>query len=176
MGVHHTHHVKLAAHDRRLLADLVQQHGARLYAYVRRTYGNEHDAEDTVAEAFVRAAENIATLKTMDRPEFYLLTIVRNLCRDRYRRTRPVRLVDEGELTGPLEPEREPVTSSDESEALRTAVAALPVHLREVVVLRLSTDLKFEEIARLLGVPLGTALSRMHSAVRRLRQVLGVTV
>ena len=61
----------------------------------------------------------------------------------------------------------------EQSRFLRAAVAALPEKLREVVVLRLSTDLRFEEIADLLQIPLGTALSRMHAALQDLRKRLG---
>ena len=52
-------------------------------------------------------------------------------------------------------------------------MAELPESLREIVVLRLASGLKFEEIAELLHIPLGTALSRMHAAIQRLREMLG---
>ena len=69
-----------------------------------------------------------------------------------------------------------PAAAAEEDErrrALRAAVEALPEHLREIVVLRLSGELRFEDIAELLQIPLGTALSRMHAAVERLREMLG---
>jgi len=65
------------------------------------------------------------------------------------------------------------VADGEEQQRLLAAVAGLTQAQREVVVLRLSAELKFAEIADLLHVPLGTALSRMHAAVRQLRRELG---
>ena len=53
------------------------------------------------------------------------------------------------------------------------AIERLPEAQREIVVLRLTAELKFEEIAEMLAIPLGTALSRMNSALARLRKELG---
>jgi RNA polymerase sigma-70 factor (ECF subfamily) len=162
----------LAPEERTLLEGLVRDLGPRLAAYVHRVYGLRHEAEDIVAEAFCRAVQNIAALRASERQDLYLLTTVRNLCRDRFRRNRP-------ESTPPDILEERPARegagvepSAEELEALRAAVARLPENQREVVVLRLSTGLKFEEIAAVLHVPLGTALSRMHGAVQALRGML----
>jgi RNA polymerase sigma-70 factor (ECF subfamily) len=165
----------LTAEDRTLVDALVAELGPRLLAYVRRVYANAQDAEDIVAETFCRAASNAAALRASGRRDLYLLTIARNLCRDGYRRQRPRAIADE-RLRG--EPDRAagPAAAAEEDErrrALRAAVEALPEHLREIVVLRLSGELRFEDIAELLQIPLGTALSRMHAAVERLREMLG---
>lgn len=162
----------LTADDRRLLAALVQDMGPRLLAYVRRVYGNV-EADDIVAETFCRAAQNVQALRASERRDLYVLTIARNLCRDAFRRARPVRGADTLERydAGCVGPDEE-VARSEQVGLLRAAVAALPENLREIVVLRLSSGLKFEEIAQLLQMPLGTALSRMHQAVEVLRDQL----
>jgi RNA polymerase sigma-70 factor (ECF subfamily) len=164
----------LSADERRLVDGLVEKCGARLLAYVRRVHGSRLDAEDIVAETYCRAAANIEALGRCERPDLYLLTIARNLCRDRYRRPGEQSL-DPQELDHPAgiaEP-IDSTTSSEQRDALRNAVASLPETLREVVTLRLSTDLKFQEIADLLELPLGTVLSRMHTAMNRLKEELG---
>lgn len=161
--------------ERDLLDGLVRDVAPRLMAYVRRVYGNPHEAEDIVAEAFCRAAQNIKRLQESDRPDLYLITTTRNLCRDRFRRRRPT-LVPSEQLDQRGETKARPgdiVHQDETATALRAAVAELPEPLREVVVLRLSGDLKFDEIARMLDIPLGTALSRMHSAVAKLRERIG---
>jgi RNA polymerase sigma-70 factor (ECF subfamily) len=127
-----------------------------------------------VAESFCRAAANVQALRQCDRHDLYLLTIARNLCRDRFRR-RAVATDDEPLDDCPDDTPR-PDESAEHAERRRKLIAAveqLPEALREVVALRLGSGLKFEEIAELLGAPLGTVLSRMHSAVQRLRQHLG---
>ncbi len=159
--------------ERTLLEELVLEFGPRLLAFVRRSYGLMHDAEDIVAETFCRAAQNMAAVRASERRDLYLLVIARNLCRDRFRRRRPKAMSPEQleEYVRPAEQD-EPLEATEEKTVLRAAVARLPEGLREVVVLRLSTNLKFEEIAALLRIPLGTVLSRMHAAVQSLKETL----
>lgn len=151
----------------------VTQFGPRLLAYARQLTAPQ-DAEDIVAETFCRAAQNLAAMRSSGRPDLYLLTTARNLCRDRFRR-RPAQTVSAERIDQSPHPGAGPAVCAARQEhqrALRDAVAALPEPLREVVVLRTTVGLKFEEIAGLLHVPLGTALSRMHTAIGRLRQKL----
>lgn len=166
---------RLSADERSLLERLVGELGPRLLAYVRRTYGGGPEAEDIVAEAFCRAAANITALRASQRRDLYMLTIARNLCRDRFRRSRPTVPADEHVQRGPgasTDPQ-ESLAKRERLNQLREAIAGLPEPVREVVVLRLSTDLKFEEISEVLHIPLGTALSRMHAALEHLRKMLG---
>ena len=167
----------LTADERALLDQLLVDFGPRILAYVHRTYGWQGDAEDIVAETFYRAARNITALRTSDRADLYLLIIARNLCRDRFRRSRHNTLSEDylqGQPDRVAEP-HENLARTEELASLRAGVAALPENLREIVVLRLSTGLKFEELADLLKVPLGTVLSRMHAAVKRLREIVDRT-
>lgn len=160
--------------DRSQLDALVRSMGPRLLGYARRVLGSDDVAEDVVAETFCRAAENIASLRAADRPDLYLIAVVRNLCRDRWRRRQPDNLPDE-RLDRWADDTRAPdgaVTEVEELAALRQAVDALPPTLREIVVLRVSVGLTFEEASKLLQIPLGTALSRMHAATLKLREVL----
>jgi RNA polymerase sigma-70 factor (ECF subfamily) len=113
-----------------------------------------------------------------DRRDFYLLTIARNYCRDALRRNRPENAPAE-QLD--LQPDggEPPVDAIEHIELhgeLRRAVAALPDAQRELVALRMSAGLTFQEIADLLQIPLATALSRMHAALQRLRSTLGAAV
>lgn len=160
--------------ERAMLDALVRETGPRLTAYVRRAYGRIVDVEEVVAETFARAAARIESLRTCDRQDLYLLRIARNLCLDGFRRSKPESATDEFINTRPadsLEP-REQVEQIERARMLRQAVSELPDAQREMVVLRASAGLKFEEIAELLEIPLGTALSRMHAALRRLKNRL----
>lgn len=176
MGVRQRVRGSLVGDERALLDELVHELGPRLLAYVRRVYVDAHEAEDIVAETFCRAASNMKALSQSERRDLYVLTIARNLCRDRFRRQRidyvPAERLEQ--QPGRLDRPDQTVAQDEQTHALRAAVAALPENLREIVVLRLSSDLKFEQIAELLGIPLGTALSRMHNATQRLKRALGV--
>ena len=164
----------LSADQRAVLESLLAEVGPRLLAYVRKAFGSSVDAEEIVAETFARAADNIASLVRSDRKDLYLLTVARNLCRDAFRRRRPDLVSDERLRSQPAAgstPVEQSVAAED-LQRLRDAVDRLPQAQREVVVLRLSAELKFEEIAELLEIPLGTALSRMNAAMRHLRKDL----
>ena len=163
----------LNADDRALLEALLHEMGARLLAYVRRAFGRRLDAEEIVAETFARAADNVAALHECERRDLYLLTVARNLCRDAFRR-RPEPLSDSSlhDCPSPVQAPDASLAEHEDRRRLLAAVASLPEPQREVVVLRLSAELRFEEIAEVLQIPLGTALSRMNAALGRLRNEL----
>lgn len=165
----------LTPDERAYLDTLVREIGPRLLAYVRKAFGRRIDAEEVVAETFCRAAVNIASVRGCERQDIYLLTIARNLCRDVFRRP-GVDVVSDERLAarpGQQSGAHERLAAAERTKALGAALAALPESQREIVVLRISAGLKFEEIAKLLNVPLGTALSRMHAAVQRMKTELG---
>ncbi len=174
MAVGHGESKRLAAEQRSRLESLLDEIGPRIVAYVRAKYGRLCDAEEVLAETFCRAAANMAAVERSEHAALYLFTIAKNLCRDRFRRQRPEVDADERLIEQPA-PASEPSESVAGDEArvrLLAAVEQLPESFREVVVLRMSAGLKFEEIAELLHIPIGTALSRMHSALQRLREQL----
>lgn len=165
----------LTAADRELLEQLLVEFGPRWLGYARRMAGRPGEAEDILAEALCRAADNIEAVRKTDRRDLYVLTTIRNLCRDEFRRRRPEAIGDErmSRVADVRGIENASSLESQQSQVL-VAVNQLPDALREIVALRLSGQFSFEDIAKLLNVPLGTALSRMHVAVRKLREILGV--
>lgn len=165
----------LNADERAMLEALLRDVAPRIYGYVRKAFGGAVDVDDVVAETFARAADNVESLRACDRRDLYLLTTARNLCRDLFRRKTPDAIPD-AVLTQRCSNAADPAAEIDDDEdrrRLSAAIERLPDAQREVVVLRLSADLKFEEIAELLAIPLGTALSRMNAALRRLRKEFG---
>ncbi|MBK8915466.1 MAG: sigma-70 family RNA polymerase sigma factor [Phycisphaerales bacterium] len=161
--------------QQRLLDQLVSDCAARVAGYIRRFHGRRFDAADLTAETFARAAANIGALSACEQPVVYLLAIARNLCRDGVRRKSPGVLTEAAadELTAASEDPASAALRREREDELRAAVDALPEAFREVVILRMTAGLSFEEIAGTLNIPLGTALSRMHTAIQRLRKALG---
>ena len=137
---------------------------------------NEHDAEDVVQEAYMRAFEFYAGFYGTDGRR-WLLTIVRNTCYTWLRRDRA------GELSTPFDEEihREEVASPNPEELLlenadrqhlQDALEELPVEFRETLVLRELEELSYKEIADVSGVPVGTVMSRLARARDRLKDAL----
>lgn len=140
--------------------------------------GNRDDALDIAQDALLRF---FATLDRFheDRPvRPYLLRIVRNRAMDlwRRRRIRRAESLDEGELPRQIVDDRPgPEETARRAELRRRvwrAVSELAPAKREILVLRDYHDLAYAEIAKVLGIPIGTVMSRLHAARKALREVL----
>jgi RNA polymerase sigma-70 factor (ECF subfamily) len=146
-----------------LLAGLFNRHQARLYRLAKRMSGNSETARDLVQETFLRAARRCELPAAESSREAWLVRVLVNLCRDRWRRRR-VRQRHEDDLPVP------PVTGDPESSAVaratvRSALARLKPRRRAVLVLRELEGVPATQIARLLG--LRPATVRWHLSVGR---------
>ncbi len=169
------------AGDREAFGELVERYMRRAYYVALGLTGSHDDALDLSQEAFVRAYRARASLDP-DRPFYaWLYQIVRRLCFNflRDRKTRRRRLEEGGswlvEQARAHAASGDPARSAERSELrarLEQAIAALPEHEREVIVLREFEGLRYREIAELLDVPIGTVMSRLYTARRNLAQSL----
>lgn len=134
------------------------------------------EAGDLVQDALVRAFRSIGTFDG-EHPRAWLLTIVRNTHINRHRRRRPS-LLDDPDAPGV--PSRAGASSSAEDDyadrtfdaAVESSLRALSEDARRVVELVDLADLSYAEAADALGVPVGTVMSRLHRARRRIRDDL----
>jgi RNA polymerase sigma-70 factor (ECF subfamily) len=137
---------------------------------------NEHDAEDVVQDAYLRALRFFDGFRGDD-ARAWLLTIVRNVCYDFLRRHRSQELTDafdEGIHTVVDEqptPEALLLRRADQAK-VRRALEALPLAWREVIVLRELEGLSYKEIADVAGIKIGTVMSRLARSRARLQQLL----
>jgi len=137
---------------------------------------NDHDAEDMVQEAYLRASGSFGGFRGTD-GRGWLLTIVRNTCDTWLRRNHADQLstpfdeeVHQEALASP-NPEEQVLQNADRRQ-LQQALEQLPVEWREALVLREFEGLAYKEIADISGVPLGTVMSRLARARNRLKEVL----
>jgi RNA polymerase sigma-70 factor (ECF subfamily) len=154
----------------------VLPHLSAAYNLARWLTRNEHDAEDVVQEAYLRAFKFFSGFRGGD-IRAWLLTIVRNTCYTWMQQNRSrhlsIGLDDEIyaiESAGP-DPEAALLQSVD-SEVLRRALDELPIEFREAIVLRELEEMSYKEVAAIVGVPLGTVMSRLARGRKRLQQVL----
>jgi RNA polymerase sigma-70 factor (ECF subfamily) len=156
--------------ERARFEQTVLPHLDAAYNLARWLTRNDHDAEDVVQEAMLRAYRHFAGLRGEPRP--WLLAVVRNACFTWLQANRPADvepLADEiadDALPGP----ESALARSVDRRLLNEAIAALPVQFREVLVLRELEDLAYRDIARIAGIPVGTVMSRLSRARRLLAE------
>ena len=190
-----THHIRNAAaaidvrdsmsgfDDNALFAGVVMPHLDAAYNLAYWLTRSRTDAEDVVQDASLRAFRAIREFAGgSDRA--WVLSIVRNTAYSWLRKNRPAAVVAVEDLEaveaahakpsdpGADTPEAELIAKTD-AEHLRAAIAALPTPFRETLVLRDIEGLDYREIAETTEVPIGTVMSRLARARRRLIATLG---
>jgi RNA polymerase sigma factor (sigma-70 family) len=137
---------------------------------------NDQDAEDVVQESYLRAFKFFDGFHNTDsRP--WLLAIVRNTYYTLLQQQRMHDVVtpfDEEVHSLDIENQNpeELLIQSINSQLLKDAINELPVEFREVIVLRELEDLSYKEIAEIAGIPLGTVMSRLARARKKLQLYL----
>ena len=161
------------AGDPAALEAVIQRHGPAILGVLRGLVGPV-EAEDLFQETFMRFLKNIGRYRHRGRLRAYLVTVARRLALDQLRKQkiRGEQSLDETNLV-PSAGEGSPELNAAEAEQrqrVEGALESLSDKQREVLILHYFGGLTFREIARVTGVPLGTALGRMHYALRHLRK------
>jgi RNA polymerase sigma-70 factor (ECF subfamily) len=165
--------------DRGRFESLAMPHLDAAYNLARWLTHNDHDAEDVVHESLLRAMRYIGSFRGGSaRP--WLLQIVRHTWYSWLKENRPAEKValddlDEGwhEIAAPVadEPPSVAMRKADRQQ-VNEAIAALPATYREVLVLRELEDLSYNDIARIVDIPVGTVMSRLSRARGLMREAL----
>jgi RNA polymerase sigma-70 factor (ECF subfamily) len=154
--------------DRDAFGWLVGQTSDRMYAIATRILRDTHLAEDALQSALVIAWRELPALRDPDRFEAWVRRLVVHACYAEARRRRAwaanVRVLP---VDGPAGPDE--IVSVANRDALDRAFRRLTVEQRAVFVLHHHLGLPLTEIAETLGIPAGTARSRLHYATRTLR-------
>ncbi len=169
--------VPVAAEDARAAAfrGLVGAELDRAYRLAAVILGDRYDAEDAVHDAAESAWRRWSDLRDEQRFQAWFGKIVVNACRDRLRRRRRRRMVEIPRLVldkeHPMAPDAADALAL--RDVLRRALDALSPEERIVLVLRYEADLTVPRVAELAGIPEGTAKSRLHHALKKLRAAIG---
>jgi RNA polymerase sigma-70 factor, ECF subfamily len=154
---------------------LVALHQARVYAMVLRQVGEEYTARDLTQEAFVKAYRSLPSFRFESAFGTWLVRIALNLTNS-YFSSRPYKeRLRSIEWQGRHSEEQavqsaNPDWADEEIEQLQRAVAELPAHYREALVLCGFEQKSYAEAAEILGIPIGTVRSRLNKARLLVRQ------
>jgi RNA polymerase sigma-70 factor, ECF subfamily len=159
--------------------ELVRRYQRPISAYVYRMVGNYESALDLTQEIFIKVYSSLNRYRAEFKFSTWIYKIAHNAAVDHLRRTatREQSLVvgndgDQFDLpieSGSLSPEQESEQRERRVE-IETVVRALPANYRELIILRHSQDLSYEEIVEVTGLPLGTVKNRLFRAREMMRQ------
>lgn len=154
------------------IGDLFDRYHQRLYGLARRLSSDAEEARDLVQETFLRAARRPGSVPPDEqRAEAWLVRVLVNLCRDRYRRLAVRRRPVAESLLTPSQPSS-PEARAVARASVQAALALLPPRRRAVVVLRELEGLGVKDVARLLGMNPGTVRWHHSSARKQLTGLL----
>jgi RNA polymerase sigma-70 factor (ECF subfamily) len=146
----------------------------RVYRAAYAVLRNSTDAEDVTQETFVRAYQGIDRFD-VDRPLFpWLYRIARNLCINRIQRVgkREAELPDFDYFADRSPGPEEATIAGEQQQEVRHAVEKLPDPHRRIIELCHFQECSYREIAEILDIPIGTVMSRLYHARRKLRELL----
>jgi RNA polymerase sigma factor (sigma-70 family) len=166
---------RLTADDRRRFEELFLPHLDAAYNLARWITRRDQDARDVVQNAYVNAFKGFRGFSGGAKSRAWFLTIVRNAAYDWIKKHAPE------EKLIPYEEEKhgdiisindfnDELVSEERREQLKRALERLPLELREVIILYELECLTYKELATALGIPIGTVMSRLSRARRRLQE------
>ena len=144
-----------------------------LYNFAHWLTQSREEAEDLVQETYAKALKGFGTFQPGTNFRAWMFRILRNsflTSRSGLKATMPLEDAEEAQLL-PASPETLALGREDE-ELVRTALEQLPVVYREVILLCDWEQMSYGDIAAMLGVPIGTVMSRISRARRAVRQFL----
>lgn len=170
----------LRQRDPDVLDGLIEQYQHRLLRYLAHLTGNQAMAEDLFQETWIRVLEKGHQYDGRSKFATWLLTIAHNVAIDHLRKKTPASLdaMRDTEDAAPFEPVAQGLTpferaaATEDKTRIQAALDRLPPIFREVLVLRFQEQMKLEEIAKLVGIPLATVKTRLYRGVMALRPAL----
>jgi RNA polymerase sigma-70 factor, ECF subfamily len=166
--------------DRAAFAHLVERYQRELFHFLVRFLGDRASAEDIFQEAFLQVHQSAHQFDTQRRFRPWLFTIAANKARDLIRSqarrpTNPLQAAinrrddESGEFIDLVQSAEalpdEPIQRKELQQQVQKTVQGMPAHLREILLLSYFHQFPYKQISDMLGIPLGTVKSRLHTAV-----------
>ena len=161
---------RTARGDRDAFADLVRRYQHSLVNFFRRMGARKGETDDLVQDTFLRVFAHSRKYRPSGKFSNFIYVVARHAWADMARKAIRAPKTDELALAN-ASVDAESSRTLDRLD-VRSAVEGLSEKLREVVVLNVYQGLKYREVAEVMDIPLGTVKSRMHLALRKIREFL----
>jgi len=157
--------------DRSAFDTIVAVHRLAVYRVARRILGSHEAADEATQETFVRAWRSLDGFRGEARLGTWLIRIALNVSRTLgARRSREAPLDAAAPFVDPLSSPEALAALRESGRRLRRAVATLPPRQREVVALKVFSDMTYEDVAAAMGLSVGAVKAHFHQAVANLRR------
>lgn len=151
---------------------LVERYDRSVYHLAYRTLRDQEEARDVAQEAFFKAYRSLRTYKPAAKFSTWLFSITYHACCDRLSRRKRYSNEEMPERADTAAGPESEAIANDEAQRLRRAIAALPEKYRTVITLYHLQGKQYEEIAQVLGAPIGTVKTHLFRAKDQLRRIL----
>jgi len=160
---------KIAKKDQNAFQTFFYIYKNRLYYYFYKLLENQEDAEELTMETFFRIYRNAGTFRGESKVSSWVFGIARRVCLEHLKeKNKSIKTLElyEGDAVSENSPINEDV------ELVRKAIEKLAPHEREVLFLAYYEELPYEDIAKVLGIPVGTVKSRVFKAKAKLKKII----
>jgi RNA polymerase sigma-70 factor, ECF subfamily len=155
---------------------LVHRWERQIFSLALRMLGREEEARDVCQETFMSAFRNLNKFRGEAKFSSWLYRIALNCChtqlrqRGNYDLSLEQQLEDQGfEPTATIEHVNDDIERRQVADAVKRALAGLPAEMREVIIMKEYQELKFHEIAEILGIPISTVKTRLYTGLNQLK-------
>ena len=160
---------KISTGDTDAFRELYESASKSIYGFALSILKNSQDAEDVLQETFIRVWDNSESYKPQGKPMAWIIRIARNLAMTQLR--------EKGKHNQPdcvaQLPDFSSVSNSESRLLLEKLFGVLSDDEKQIVILHIAAGLKHRETAQLLGLPLGTVISKYNRALKKLRAESG---
>ena len=160
--------LRLKGGDLDALSELYSLVSTPIYSYTLSLIGNRHDAEDALHDCIVKIYASAKSYKPQGKPFAWIIRIAKNICIDRMRlcKKEAVSSLDDEADSLPVDP----IADAEDRLMLQSFLSALSPEERQIVSLHLISGFTFREIAKALGGPASTVMTKYRRALMKLRK------
>ena len=158
---------KIALGDMTALDKLYVLCATDIYSFALSMMHNVHEAEDALQETFIAAAQAAGGYKSAKKPLAWILTITKNICRQKMRKQKNIT-----ELALSEEWIADIAYDTEQKLRVKQALAKLQTEEMQIVTLHAVSGFKHREIAAIMEMPLATVLSKYHRALKKLKEII----